>query len=247
MKKLVYLTASILALSTINANANTLANLLDDIKSDMIIVEKTGSCDRNPNLKNADGVSHSIKPCKSVVAQCPQGTTIIPGLSKCKMTTSAQDSEILSILKKIKGDSATLSSPDGYSKIITGKTLMSNNTQQCDVDGDGTEWTTDDIGYTSFCFFDLSKVEYVSNNLLKYAVEYNADGGLVVMQNKPANYSYTYPETFASLNNYSKITLSEFNNSSNYKCYTVNIKATARCLPTPDGFVKKLGLEAEKF
>ncbi len=249
MKKSAYLAASILISNSLITNADTLSSVLNDIQNNMIVVEKTGACDRNPNLMTAvDSKIRSLKPCNAVVAQCPSGTTIIPGLSKCKRDSSNNDAEILGILKKIKGDSVSdLSKPAGFDSVITSKTSMKTNQQQCGTDSDGYSWTGDDNNYTPFCFFDLSKVEYVSDNSLKYAIEYNADGGLIVMQNKPANYGYTYPETFASFNNYSKITTGEFNNGTNYKCYAINIKATARCITVPVGFVKKLGVDTSVY
>ena len=246
MKKIL-IAVSVLLLAD-NANADTLLSVLNDIQNNMIVVEKSGSCDRNPNLMTAiDSKIRSLKPCNPVVAQCPAGTTIIPGLSKCKRDSANTDTELLGILKKIKGDSVSdLSKPDGYNTVITSKTSMKTNQQLCSADADGWEWTNDDSNYSPFCFFDLSKVESVNDNL-KYAVKYSADGSLITMQNKPGSYGYTYPETFESFNNYSKITISEFNNANNYKCYALNIKATARCIAVPVGFVKKLGVDANVY
>ncbi|MEI7841248.1 MAG: hypothetical protein WCJ11_12190 [Methylococcaceae bacterium] len=248
MIKKISIAVSVLLLAG-KANADTLLSVLNDIQNNMIVVEKSGSCDRNPNLMTTvDSKTRSLKPCNPVVAQCPAGTTIIPGLSKCKRDSANTDTELLGILKKIKGDSVSdLSKPDGYSTVITSKTSMKTNQQLCGTDADGWEWTNDDSNYSPFCFFDLSKVEYVSDNNFKFAVQASTTGSLVEMRNKPASYNYTYPQTFDSVNNYSKITTTELNNSSNYKCFAINIKATARCIAVPVGFVKKLGVDANIY
>jgi len=173
---------------------------------------------------------HSLKPCKPVVAQCPSGTTLVPGLSKCSMAASSKDNEILSVLKKINGDYITkLTSPIGWGEVITSKTLMgTKNQQQCDVDSSGFGMTT---GYTPFCFFDLSKVETLESGEYPFFVSAGIDGGLVKLRNASSAYPYSQ-----------NITLSEFNNADNYSCYAVTVKATARCLAIPEGFLKKLGL-----
>jgi hypothetical protein len=92
MKTKILFTTALLAVSSIT-NADTLSNLLNDIPKNVTTVQKTGTCDTNLELhviqeqnSSREELKPNDSPCDSVVAQCPQGKTVLPKLSKCEIT-----------------------------------------------------------------------------------------------------------------------------------------------------------------
>lgn len=228
MKKSMYLAACLVAVIFIhiyNVKADTLDAVLNDVVNDVIVTEKNGTCKANPYLLTKSG-KHAVASCNPVVAQCPAGATLIP-LSKCTLRSSTADATILTMLKQVQPLSTDLGDPLETEKL--NKTGL-----QCNLDAGkfsvSNSFGVDffiyvGVGYSPFCFFDLSKVETIPIGGKRWAKPYYIRDDLVYMSNG------------------STITPSELNNPANWKCYSGLFKATARCITLPAGFLDKLGIK----
>ncbi len=219
MKKSMYLAACLLmalALPAYTVKADTLSALLNDLENDITVSEKTGVCKGNPYLSSKGNVA-----CKAIIAQCPKGMKLIPGVSKCSIVPNATDAALADVLKQVKPWDANLDRSEYFKTKRLGETGLSCNADAGYIPAGGSG-----IGYSPFCFFDLSKVETIPAGAVRFAKPEYTDGNLVYLSNG------------------STITQNELHNANNYKCYSMNFKVTARCItPPPTSLLDKLGIK----
>lgn len=217
--------------------ADTLQSVLSDAVNDVLVATKTATCNINPYIVKPvtdqwgyTSFQKANEPCANVVASCPTGATIIPGISNCKRTPNANfDAKVLVLLK------ASSNNPNStVDANIKGGPVNQPNSQvasayQCHSDV-GYSQSGSGQGYTPYCFFDLSKVQTVNSGAQKY---YHPD-----YVNFSGNLVY--------LNGYSgsvQISLNDYNNPKNWTCYPVYATTTARCITLPAGLLNKLGFQ----
>ena len=223
MKKSMYLLAcliTVMCMPIYSVKADTLDAVLNDVVNDIIVSEKNGTCKANPYLLTASR-KHAVAKCNPVVAQCPTGATLLP-ISKCTLRPTSTDASILSKLKQVIG-ATNLGNP------LEGETINKIGLQ-CITDAGyvqtgGFDPSVNGIGYSPFCFFDMSKLGKIPVGVKQYARPMYINFGQVGMSNGAT------------------LTLSEFNNPGNWVCYSANYKATARCLTLPTGLLGKLGIK----
>jgi len=202
-----------------NARADTLSALLNDIQNDVVVVQKVANCKANPYLLDSQ-LNHAIPPCSPVTALCPTGATAMPKITNCTLNPTASDSTILAYLKKVDSFVTDLGNP-------IQKTNLNGTGIQCDAStysvGSGNS-----NGYSAFCFYDMAKIRSVGP-LKRWAKPSYVDSvsGLVTMSNNLT------------------ITLSELNIAANYTCFNTSVKASARCVTLPAGFLDKLGIKTK--
>ena len=200
-----------------NARADTLSALLNDIQNDVVVVQKVANCKANPYLLDSQ-LNHAIPPCSPVIALCPTGSTAMPKITNCTLNPTASDSTILAYLKKVNSFVTDLGNP-------IQKTNLNGTGIQCDSQR---EFQDLGKGYSAFCFYDMAKIRSVGP-LKRWAKPSYVDSvsGLVTMSNNLT------------------ITLSELNIAANYTCFNTSVKASARCVTLPAGFLDKLGIKTK--
>jgi hypothetical protein len=132
MKTKILFATALLMVSSITS-ADTFSNLLNDIPKNISTVEKTGTCDAN--LDNTGIVDDK---CEPVIAQCPKGKTILPGVSKCEI--SFLDEKVEEMRKM--GMSPVMERKDDQFDLV-GNSLRCNVKIPYYPDGDGV--TSDDV------------------------------------------------------------------------------------------------------
>lgn len=228
---LLLMVVSFLTTLTTSVKADTLSSLLTDVIADVIVTPLSKTCLKNPYLLSSTGV-HLVTPCPALVPPSPIGNTQIPGITKCTTNPNANDATIQFRINQV-------NEPWRTSLKLNFEEKHTNNSLSCNVDAQSiwfgmpslpsyNRQEVKTIGYTPFCFFDMSKIKMLTAGQKRWA---------------QPRYNEIDPALLVTMTSGDTVSFSELQNPAYWVCSVANYSATARSTLLPAGFIEHLGIK----